>query len=121
MAAVVKGTAHVYGISPGVSAPANITVQSYTITRSFERDDKVEDASGLTITHRLDGRTNEISIEGVLVSSSFSVGIGDRLQFAGNEITFDGVVTRVEDRGQNKGFSLISLTAVSYEGISSYS
>lgn len=117
MAAVVKGTAHVYGISGTVS---NITVQSYTISRSFERDDKVEDASGLTITHRLDGRTNEISIEGVLQSNSFSVAIGDRLQFVGNEITFDGVVTRLEDRGQNKGFSLISLTAVSYEGITNY-
>lgn len=117
MAAVVKGTAHVYGISGTVS---NITVQSYTISRSFERDDKVEDASGLTITHRLDGRTNEISIEGVLQSASFAIAIGDRLQFVGNEITFDGVVTRLEDRGQNKGFSLISLTAVSYEGITNY-
>jgi hypothetical protein len=117
MAAVVKGTAHVYGISGTVT---NITVQSYTISRSFELDDRVEDASGLTITHRLDGRTNEITVEGVLQSSTFSVGIGDRLQFTGNEITFDGVVTRLEDRGQNKGFSLISLTAVSYEGITNY-
>jgi hypothetical protein len=117
MAAVVKGTAHVYGITGTVT---NITVQSYTISRSFELDDRVEDASGLTITHRLDGRTNEITVEGVLQSSTFSVGIGDRLQFVGNEITFDGVVTRLEDRGQNKGFSLISLTAVSYEGITNY-
>jgi hypothetical protein len=121
MAAVVKGTAHVYGITPGGSAPANITVQSYTISRSFNRDDKIEDAAGLVITHRLDDRTNEISIEGILQSATFSVTIGDRLQFAGNEITFDGVITRLEDRGQNKGFSLISLTAVSSEGITSYS
>lgn len=114
MAAVTKGTAHVYGITGTVS---NITVQSYTVNRSFELDDKVAGEHGRTITHRLDGRTNEISIEGVLQSASFSVGIGDRLQFAGNEIAFDGLVTRVEDRGQNKGFSLISLTAVSFEDI----
>ena len=114
MAAVVKGTAHVYGISGTVS---NITVQSYTISRSFELDDKVAGEHGRTITHRLDGRTNEISIEGVLVSNSFSIAVGDRLQFTGNEITFDGAVTRIEDRGQNKGFSLISLTAVSFEDI----
>ena len=119
MAAVVKGTAHVYGIVSGTVS--NLTVQSYTISRSFERDDRVQDASGLTITHRLDGRTNEISIEGVLQSNSFSIAIGDRLQFTGNEITFDGVITRLEDRGQNQGFSLVSLTAVSYEGITSYS
>ena len=120
MPAVTKGTAHVYGITPGGSAPANITVQSYTITRSFELDDKVADETGKTVTHRVDGRMNEISIEGVLQSSTFSLAIGDRLQFAGNEITFDGVITRLEDRGQNQGFSLISLTAVSYEGITSY-
>ena len=114
MAAVVKGTAHVYGISGTVS---NITVQSYTISRSFELDDKVPGEHGRTITHRLDGRTNEISIEGVLISNSFSIAVGDRLQFTGNEISFDGAVTRIEDRGQNKGFSLISLTAVSFEDI----
>ena len=37
------------------------------------------------------------------------------------EAKLDGVITRLEDRGQNKGFSLISLTAVSYEGIADYS
>lgn len=114
MAAVSKGTAHVYGIAGTVS---NITVQSYTVSRSFELDDKVAGEHGRTITHRVDGRTNEISIEGVLQSSSFAIAIGDRLQFAGNEIAFDGMVTRIEDRGQSKGFSLISLTAVSYEDI----
>ena len=114
MAAVTKGTAHVYGISGTVS---NITVQSYTVSRSFELDDKVAGEHGRTITHRLDGRTNEISIEGVLQSSSFSIAIGDTLTFTGNEISFSGVVTRLEDRGQAKGFSLISLSAVSYEDI----
>ena len=114
MAAVTKGTAHVYAISGTVS---NITVQSYTISRSFELDDKVAGEHGRTITHRVDGRTNEISIEGVLQSSSFSLAIGDRLQFSGNEIAFDGMVTRIEDRGQSKGFSLISVTAVSFEDI----
>ena len=114
MAAVTKGTAHVYGISGTVS---NITVQSYTVNRSFENDDKVAGEHGRTITHRVDGRTNEISLEGVLQSNSFSLAIGDRLQFTGNEITFDGLVTRIEDRGQAKGFSLISISAVSYEDI----
>lgn len=115
MAAVSKGTAHVYGISGTVS---NLTVQSYTITRSFELDDKVAGEHGRTITHRLDGRSNEISVEGVLQSASFSISIGDTFSFSGAEISFTGVVTRIEDRGQAKGFSLISLSAVSYEDIS---
>lgn len=115
MAAVTKGTAQIYGIVSGTVT--NLTVQSYTINRGFENDDKVAGEHGRTITHRLDGRTNEISVEGVLNSASFSVAIGDTFTFAGNEISFTGVVTRIEDRGQAKGFSLISLSAVSYEDI----
>lgn len=118
MSAVTKGTAHVYGISGTVT---NLTVQSYTITRSFELNDTVADETGKTITQRLDGRMNEISIEGVLQSTAFAPVIGDRIQFVGNKISFDGVITRIEDRGQNKGFSLISIAATSHEGISSYS
>jgi len=116
MAEVSKGVAHVYGITGTVS---NITVQSYTISRSFELDDKVAGEHGRTITHRLDGRTNELSIEGVLKSASFSITIGDTLAFTGNEITFNGHVTNIQDRGQNKGFTLISITAVQFEDITS--
>ena len=116
MAAVSKGILHVYGIDGTVS---NITVQSYTISRSFELDDKVAGEHGRTITHRLDGRTNELSIEGVLVSSSFSISIGDSLSFAGNEIAFAGHITNIQDRGQSKGFTLISITAVQFEDITS--
>jgi len=116
MAEVSKGTAHVYGITGTVS---NITVQSYTISRQFELDDKVAGEHGRTITHRLDGRTNELSIEGVLKSASFSITIGDTLAFTGNEIAFNGHVTNIQDRGQNKGFTLISITAVQFEDITS--
>jgi hypothetical protein len=115
MAAVTKGTAYVYGISGTVTG---ITVQSYTVTRSFELDDKVQDETGKTVTHRLDGRTNELSLEGVLTSAAtFVLTIGDKIIFAGNEVAFTGCITRIEDRGQNKGFTLISLSATEYESI----
>jgi hypothetical protein len=115
MAAVTKGTAYVYGISGTVTG---ITVQSYTVTLSFELDDKVQDETGKTVTHRLDGRTNELSLEGVLVSAAtFVLSIGDKIVFAGNEVAFTGCITRIEDRGQNKGFTLISLSATEYEAI----
>ena len=117
MAAVTKGTAHVYSIVSGTVS--NLTVQSYTISRSFELDDKVAAEHGRTITHRLDGRTNELSVEGILISTSFSLSIGDTLSFTGNEISFAGHITRIDDRGQNKGFSLISITAVQFEDITS--
>lgn len=114
MAAVVKGTAHVYGINGSV---ASLTVQSYTVARSFELDDKVAAEHGRTITHRLDGRMNELTLEGVLVTSGFSLQIGDNLSFAGNEISFSGHITRIDDRGQARGFTLISITAVEFEEI----
>lgn len=114
MAAVSKGVAHVYGITGTVT---KLTVQSYTIRRGFENDDKVAGEHGRTVTHRVDGRTNELSVEGVLQDSGFSVAIGDTISFSGNEISFNGLVTGLEDRGQAKGFSLISITAVSYEDI----
>jgi len=105
----------VYGISGTVTG---ITVQSYTVTRSFELDDKVQDETGKTVTHRLDGRTNELSLEGVLTSAAtFVLSIGDKIVFAGNEVAFTGCITRIEDRGQNKGFTLISLSATEYEAI----
>ncbi len=115
MAAVTKGTAYVYGITGTVTG---ITVQSYTVTRSFELDDKVQDETGKTVTHRMDGRTNELSLEGVLISAAtFVLSIGDKIVFAGNEVAFTGCITRIEDRGQNKGFTLISLSATEYEAI----
>ena len=114
MAAVAQGTSCVYGVA---GTATDLFVQSYTVSRSFELDDKVAGEHGRTITHRVDGRSNELSLEGVLQSNSFALAIGDRLQFTGNEITFDGMVTRIEDRGQAKGFSLISISAVSFEDI----
>jgi hypothetical protein len=84
----------------------------------FELDDKVQDETGKTVTHRLDGRTNELSLEGVLTSAAtFVLSIGDKIVFAGNEVAFTGCITRIEDRGQNKGFTLISISATEYEAI----
>jgi phosphoheptose isomerase len=42
---------------------------------------------------------------------------GGKIIFAGNEVAFTGCITRIEDRGQNKGFTLISLSATEYEAI----
>ena len=110
---VVKGTAHIHGINGTVTG---LTVQSYTVSRSFANADEVVDKDGMVIAVRYyDERTN-LSVEG-LVPSSYTAGIGDALSFTGNGIAFSGHITNIEERGEAKGFMRISVTGVDYEDI----
>lgn len=110
---IVKGTAHVHGINGSVSG---LTVQSYTVSRSFANADEVVDKDGMVIAVRYyDERTN-LSVEG-LVPTSYSAAIGDNLSFTGNGIAFSGHIISIEERGEAKGFMRISVTAVDYEDI----
>jgi hypothetical protein len=110
---VVKGTAHVHGINGSVTG---LTVQSYTVSRSFANADEVVDKDGLVIGVRYyDERTN-LTVEG-LVPTSYSAAIGDGLSFTGNGIAFSGHITNIEERGEAKGFMRISVTGIDYEDI----
>jgi hypothetical protein len=122
MAAISNGTTCVYGIDGTVS---NLFVQSYSISSSFGSDVLVQDESGITITHRMDDRKSEITIEGIAKTSSIPV-LGATLEFTVNTISaysttpstsFVGTVTKVDDKGSNKAFTAVTITAVSYEGI----
>lgn len=122
MAAITKGTACVYGINGTVS---NLFVQSYSISSSFNADGMVVDENGITKTHRLDDRKSEITVEGVAKSSSIPA-LGATLAFTVNttsaygtsgSTSFSGVITKVDDKGSNKGFTAVSVTAVAFEGI----
>jgi hypothetical protein len=123
MAAITKGTACIYGIDGSVS---NLFVQSYSISSSFAADAMVINEDGLTVTHRLDDRKSEITVEGVAKTSSVPV-LGATLSFTVNtasaygssaSASFSGVITKVDDKGTNKGFTAVTVTAVSYESIS---
>lgn len=122
MAAITKGTSCVYGINGTVS---NLFVQSYSVSSTFNSEAFVVDEDGLTVTQRLDDRKSEITIEGVAKSSAIP-DLGDVLTFTTNtgssygtagSTSFSGVVTKVDDKGSNKGFTSVSITAVSYEAI----
>ena len=122
MAAITKGTACVYGINGTVS---NLFVQSYSISSSFNSEALVVNEDGLTVTQRLDDRKSEITIEGVAKTSGVPA-LGATLTFTVNtssaygasaSTSFSGVVTKVDDKGSNKGFTSVSVTAVSYESI----
>ena len=123
MAAISNGTTCVYGIAGTV---ANLFVQSYSLSASFNSEAMVVDETGLTKTHRLDDRKTEITIEGIVKTTSIPV-LGATLSFTVNTLSaypagaasasFSGVITKIDDKGSNKGFTSVSVTAVDFEGI----
>jgi hypothetical protein len=123
MAAISNGTACVYGIAGTVS---NLFVQSYSLSSSFNAEAMVVDEAGLTKTHRLDDRKTEITIEGIAKTSSMPV-LGATLSFTVNtasaypagsaSASFSGVITKIDDKGSNKGFTAVTVTAIDFEGI----
>jgi hypothetical protein len=123
MAAITKGTACIYGINGEVT---NLFVQSYSITSGFNSEAMVANEDGLTVTQRLDDRKSEITIEGVAKTTG-APALGATLTFtvntasaygASGSTSFSGLITKVDDKGSNKGFTAVSVTAVSFEGIS---
>ena len=123
MAAISNGTTCIYGVAGTV---ANLFVQSYSLSSSFNADVTVVDETGLTKTHRLDDRKSEITIEGIAKTTSMPV-LGAALSFTVNtasaypsgsaSASFIGTITKIDDKGSNKGFTAVTITAIDYEGI----
>ena len=123
MAAISTGTTCVYGIAGTIT---NLFVQSYSLSSSFNADVTVVDEAGLTKTHRLDDRKSEITIEGIAKTSTMPV-LGTALSFTVNTLSaypagsasasFVGTITKIDDKGSNKGFTAVTITAIDYEGI----
>jgi hypothetical protein len=122
MAAVLKGTTCLYGVAGTVS---NLYVQSYTLTKSFELNDTVQDETGKTVTARYDGVMRELTVDGIVKTSDMPE-IGAAITFAvstdvGATSSFTGVIESVEEKGGNKEFVKVSLKAKQWESIASYS
>jgi len=123
-AAVNTGTVCLYGI--GAGQEASLFVQSYTVSSGFNNTGTVVDETGRTITARYDDRRSEITVEGVASASSIPA-LGATLSFTvktasaypggAASVSFEGVITKVDDRGSSKGFVTVSLTAESFEEI----
>ena len=123
MAAISNGVTCIYGVAGTV---ANLFVQSYSLSSSFNADVTVVDETGLTKTHRLDDRKSEITIEGIAKTATMPV-LGAALSFTVNtasaypagsaSASFVGTITKIDDKGSNKGFTAVTITAIDYEGI----
>jgi hypothetical protein len=123
MAAISNGTSCIYAIAGTVT---NLFVQSYSLSSSFNAEATVVDETGLTKTHRLDDRKSEITIEGIAKTTTMPV-LGAALSFTVNtlsaypsgtaSVSFVGTITKIDDKGSNKGFTAVTITAIDYEGI----
>jgi hypothetical protein len=123
MAAISTGTTCVYGIAGTVT---NLFVQSYSLSSSFNAEAMVVDETGITKTHRLDDRKTELTIEGIAKTATMPV-LGATIAFTVNtasaypagsaSASFSGVITKIDDKGSNKGFTAVTVTAIDFEGI----
>jgi hypothetical protein len=124
MSEVNKGVVCLYGI--GAGQVASLFVQSYSVSSGFNNTGTVVNESGLTVTARYDDRRSEITVEGVAKLTSVPQ-LGATLSFTAKtasaypggsaSVSFSGVITKVDDRGNSKGFVSVSVTAESYEEI----
>jgi len=125
MAAVAQGTSCVYGVA---GSATDLFVQSYSVSASFNSEAMVQTEAGLTTTMRFDDRKTELTVEGVVKTTSATPpALGSTLTFtvaakgaypsgsASN--TFVGTITKVEEKGSNKEFVKYSITAIDFESI----
>jgi hypothetical protein len=124
MSAVNEGVVCLYGI--GLNQVASLFVQSYSVTSGFNNTGMVVDEDGITRTARYDDRRTEITVEGVAkatsvpqlgASFSFTAKTASAYPAGSASVSFNGTVTKVDDRGSSKGFVTVSVTAESFEGI----
>jgi hypothetical protein len=124
MAAIVKGVTAIYGL-PGATV-ANAVVQSYTNDGEFTAEATIVDEEGLTVAWRGDDRKTQLSVELIaktsaipVLGANFSLTVNTASAYpAGAASTgFSGWVTKVSDKGSNRGYSAVTVTAVGYESI----
>jgi len=125
MSAVNSGTECKFGIDDVQFS--ELFVQSYSVNASFNLSGLVADEAGLTKTARYDDRKTELTVDGVCITSGMPT-LGAALNFTLNvdtgysepgtaSINFAGNITAISQKGSNKDFTSVSITAVSYEGV----
>jgi len=123
-AAIVQGVSAIYGV--GNTTVSNAIVQSYTNDGEFNNEITIVDETGVTVTWRGDDRKTQISVELIaktatmpILGASFVVAINTNTSYPAGVAAagFSGWVTKVSDKGSNKGYSSVTVTAVGYEAI----
>jgi hypothetical protein len=124
-AAISTGTECKFGIDD--TQFAELYVQGYSVNATFNLSGLVADEAGLTKTARYDDRKTELTVDGICITSGMPL-LGAALNFTLNvdtgysdpgtaSINFAGNITAISQKGSNKDFTSVSITAVSYEGV----
>lgn len=124
MAAIVKGVTAIYGVAG--ATVSNAVVQSYSNDGEFNNEATIVDETGKTIAWRGDDRKTQITVELIaktsampVLGAAFTITVNTASAYpAGTASTgFSGWVTKISDKGSNKGYSAVTVTAVGYEGV----
>lgn len=124
MAAIVQGITAIYGMDN--TTVANAVVQSYTNDGEFNNETTIVNEAGKTIAWRGDDRKTQITVELIakttampVLGADFSVTINTLSSYptGSASTTFSGWVTKVSDKGSNKAYSAVTVTAVGYEAV----
>jgi hypothetical protein len=123
MAAVSTGTTCLFGINGTVT---NLFVQSYSVNSTFNLSNTVADENGLTKTARYDDRKTEITVDGICKTSampvlgasfSFTIQADTAYPSGAASASYVGTITAISQKGSNKDFTSVSITATDYEGV----
>jgi hypothetical protein len=124
MAAIVKGVTAIYGLTG--ATVSNAVVQSYTNDGEFTAEATIVDETGKTVAWRGDDRKTQISVELIAkttaipqLGANFTLIVNTASSYAGGtaSTTFTGWVQKVSDKGSNRGYSAVTVTAVCYEAV----
>jgi hypothetical protein len=124
MAAVSNGTTCLFGVAGTV---ANLFVQSYTVNSTFNLSGTVVDETGLTKTTRYDDRKTEITVDGIcktdtppVIGAYFAFTLQAKTAYPSGgtaSVSYVGTITAISEKGSNKDFTSVSITATDYEGV----
>lgn len=110
---VIKGTGVIHGINGTITG---FLVQSYSVSESFNGKEEITGQDGVVVGIRYFDKRKALSCEAI-VPTSYSKAAGDNLTVTFNTLAFTGHIESVEERGEARGAMRVSLSAVSYEGI----
>jgi hypothetical protein len=87
MAAVVQGTAHIFGIGATIT---NMTITGITNEHGFEMNETVENSDGVTIETRRDNRKKSLTVTGKIQSGYAQPTLGAKVTIAGLDAAYNG-------------------------------
>ena len=122
-AAISTGTSCLFGVAGSLN---NLFVQAYSVNTTFNLSGTVADETGLTKTARYDDRKTELTVDGICKTATMPF-LGDSISFTINaataypsgssSATYVGTITAISQKGSNKDFTSVSITATDYEGV----